>query len=644
MEYEVTPALSKKMSKKDKRKAKKKGVTEDVPEEPQVDVSEESKELASQPAETVVEPEVPREFETATKPTPVEERELPIDAPSATMEQSAPVAEAESETVPEPTQTAPEQVAEEETSLSRKLSKKKAKKAKQASQGLNSEPQAEIQETDQQTAIAPFEDDATKPQDTELTDAPVTKVNQEDENWPAIDWEHAKGEHAQQFQDTAPEPESEPVIPPISDTIGEFEDSILPKDLQRPSEPVEEDPHAAPLSKKDKKKAKKTKKQSQQADLPESEALPDITYDKGIEQSAPESLQEHLETTREIEPPARTTTPGGSKIANLFPGLERGGFKRSTADKQTPSLKDSAKEETETGASRDIAPTALEAPRPAIEATELAKDTSGELPSSLQEQIESAISHKTPVEEATATEEQSRELEFPVHNDKSLDAPFSLPEPTKEPSSPTKSHVSQVAAGEELSGLRRSPSIHGRHEKTPRTWSLDEPSLPALAPSPPRSLFGPDESYTRPRTPLDTIAEQEPRDGPGSTKGRRGTPRLEIKPEHVLPRPQTPVRKFTDTAFDRELWPTPDNESRKGSQEDLKRETTKTPEQVLKPSTSSGKLRRTNRSASGDLRAASLAGSQPSDLDQLPSSSSYDPVTDKGKRPVRNMSDVYVSN
>ncbi|CAG8271291.1 unnamed protein product [Penicillium salamii] len=46
------------------------------------------------------------------------------------------------------------------------------------------------------------------------------------------------------------------------------------------------------------------------------------------------------------------------------------------------------------------------------------------------------------------------------------------------------------------------------------------------------------------------------------------------------------------------------------------------------------------RSVSGDLRAASQ--SQPStDLDQLPSSSSYDPVTDKGKRPMRNMSDVY---
>jgi hypothetical protein len=116
------------------------------------------------------------------------------------------------------------------------------------------------------------------------------------------------------------------------------------------------------------------------------------------------------------------------------------------------------------------------------------------------------------------------------------------------------------------------------------------------------------------------------------------------------------VRKFTDNSHGREAWPTPENEAR-GSQEELTKSRSggespilKTPEQgmpVLRPSGSKGKLRRTNRSTSSDLRAASRAlDSQPPsnlDLDQLPSSSSYDPVTDKGKRPMRNMSDVYVS-
>lgn len=204
---------------------------------------------------------------------------------------------------------------------------------------------------------------------------------------------------------------------------------------------------------------------------------------------------------------------------------------------------------------------------------------------------------------------------------------------------------------------RTSSVIHGRHEPTPRTWNLEEPSVQAVrAPSPPRSLFGgPFEADTlsRPRTPLDTIAEQEPGDGPQGTTERHGTPRLEIKPEHVLPRPTTPVRKFTDNALAREAWPTPENEKAHRSADDLARGSPvlQTPEQgmpVLKPSSSKGKLRRTNRSASSDLRAASRAlDSQPPrnlDLDQLPSSSSYDPVTDKGKAAVRNMPDVYVSD
>lgn len=72
-------------------------------------------------------------------------------------------------------------------------------------------------------------------------------------------------------------------------------------------------------------------------------------------------------------------------------------------------------------------------------------------------------------------------------------------------------------------------------------------------------------------------------------------------------------------------------------------------------------LRRNHRTASGDLRAAATTQAQETDdqserkpqppassasdlnLERIASSSSYDPVTDKGKRPLRNMTDVYVS-
>lgn len=61
-------------------------------------------------------------------------------------------------------------------------------------------------------------------------------------------------------------------------------------------------------------------------------------------------------------------------------------------------------------------------------------------------------------------------------------------------------------------------------------------------------------------------------------------------------------------------------------------------------------LRRTgSRSTSADLRSAAKKPQPPElppadlDLEHIASSSSYDPVTDKGKRPVRGMSDVIVS-
>ncbi|KAJ5486423.1 hypothetical protein N7530_000723 [Penicillium desertorum] len=608
---EVMPALSKKMSKKDKRKAKKNAsITEEVSaqqQEPQADVAELPTESEVQPTEP--EKEIHKEPEHAAEAQPALEGELPIETPAPI--ENEPITDSGVQV--EPTPPDEERVVSEEVPLSRKASKKKAKKAQKANKTLDAEAPAENTIADQHATIVPFEEDQPKAQDLE---APDEKPAQDEEDWPAIDWQ-AKFEESQRSREADPEPEPD-IPPPEPEIIGEFVDSSFPEVSRDAKESAEEDAWALPTSRKD-KKAKKIKKQSQQAP-PEAEG------------PSPETFND-----KEIEPPVRTTTPGGSKIANLFPGLEHSAEEETTADLE---------------ANRDVAIPVLEAPPATTETKEIPDDSTSELPSSLERQIESTISElKAHSETPTATEHGSiREPELPLGSEKSKDMPSSLSmEPSDErtcptePSSPTRLPPREEA-GKELCELRRSPSIHGRHQHTPRTWSLEEPSLPALrAPSPPRSfLGGPAHDYVRPRTPLDTIAEQEPRDGQGATMARRGTPRLEMKPEHVLPRPQTPVRKFTDNAFDREAWP---KENKKG--EGFKPEILKTPEQgmpILKPSTSSGKLRRTNRSISGDLRAASRAlDSQPSnlDLDQLPSSSSYDPVTDKGKRPLRNMSDVY---
>lgn len=64
-------------------------------------------------------------------------------------------------------------------------------------------------------------------------------------------------------------------------------------------------------------------------------------------------------------------------------------------------------------------------------------------------------------------------------------------------------------------------------------------------------------------------------------------------------------------------------------------------------------LRRSDRSVSSDLRLANKNSEAKSlgrrtaadlqDVDNIPSSSTYDPVTDKGKSRVKDMADVYVS-
>ncbi|OQE41918.1 hypothetical protein PENCOP_c004G00364, partial [Penicillium coprophilum] len=608
-ESEVVPALSKKMSKKDKRKAKKNaGIAEEVStqqqEEPQADVTELPTESEIQPTESAMEQDIPTEPEHSAEPEATSERELPAENSPPISDQSIP----EPVRV-EPTQPDTEPVVGEDLPLAPKASKKKGKKAQKANESLDTEPPAvKAIDVDQHTTIVPFEDDHSKVQ---VTDMPDEESAHDEEDWPAIDWQ-AKFEESQRLREAEPEPEPD-IPPPEPEIIGEFVESTSPEVLEEPNEVAEED----------------------------SWALSSIRDKKQPQQAGPEPAERSLEPVdhQEIEPPARTTTPGGSKIASLFPGLERAGFRRSAFDQPKPSLKDSAEDETSTEleANRDIAVSVSEAPLATTETKEIPQDFTSELPSSLERQIEATISELSAHSEPSTTKNEStRNPDLPMQGEKSLDAPLSLSmQPTneqtrtEEPSSPTRLPP-PVETGEEVCELRRSPSIHGRHQHPPRTWSLDEPSLPALAPSPPRSLFGPIDDV-RPRTPLDTIAEQEPRDDHGGSMARRT--RLEMKPEHVLPRPQTPVRKFTDNAFDRESWPT---------DKDIK-EIPKTPESILKPSTSSGKLRRTNRSISGDLRAASRAlDPQPSlDLDQLPSSSSYDPVTDKGKRPLRNMSDVY---
>ncbi|KAJ5605958.1 hypothetical protein N7510_008739 [Penicillium lagena] len=629
-EPKVPAPPSRKLSKKEKKKLKKRGATEDTPvqeyEEPPVDT--------------------PAELETAIPaPEPqVEQLESTDDA--------QPPARPESTMEPvdlEPTATVTEPVQDEwEVPLSRKASKKQAKKAKKAAQALEWELAADTEVNEPATTVPVQEEKDLIA--TEMEKAKETRADEDD--WPTIEWEKGNVENSAQSPDQPPE--SEPVtLSQDAEIIGGFDEAAVPAAVKEtedgPDDGFMAEAWSMPLSKKDKKKAKKNKRKSQQQEAMEEE--PEQTVAESIPEPAPGTT---TPKDIELEAPAKSTAAKGSKLANLFPGLERSGFRRPLLATSSGPPSDDTLVETvaDPEASREIeAPTAISESKDNI-------DIPGdELPSSGERELE--YEPTTPTEQpTTATEEESpTDPDLPAFA-RSLAASSPPPAPqsaTKERSSllfssspstrteidsasPRHSLPSQahLAADDSHCGIRRTPSvIHGRHQHTPRTWSLEEAALQAeRKPSPPRSLFGGPIDAERPRTPLDPIAEQDPADGGHATTGTRRTPRLEIKPEHVLPRPQTPVRQFTDTAHGRERWPTPEHEKK---QKHKSPELQHPPE--LRPSGSNRSLRHTR--SNGASRALDPQPPPDLDPDALPSSSSYDPVNDKGKRPLRTMTDVY---
>lgn len=491
---------------------------------------------------------------------------------------------------------------QDDAPLSRASSKKKKKKAKKDGQLMEREqPEEPEQEAGESRAVTLAEHS----EEVLANELQRQQPQQDEEAWPAIDWRNDGGLNP---VDQPPQPSSESQKDTLGSgmaSIGEFDESAIPWAVAKETEePSAEDTWLTTSKKKDKKK-----KKSQQRDVPA-----DGMKDKPIEGSV----------------------------------LQSG--------------KDNAEEETiDQGANRDNAMQVSEAPIATIE------DNSYEAGSGPAPDNESPGDHQS-----TSTAPTAPDPLQPTTRE------IATSDPTT-PSDPT-------------CRLRRSPSIHGKHNHPPRPWSLDEPTVEtarATSTSAPQSLFGGPvgadaDAISPPRTPLGTIAEQEPENRVEKTGGtmapNSGTGQLEMKPEHLLPHPQTPVRKFTDNALDRQKWPTPDKDRgmemgmEHGSDELQKKRRTDSPgitprEKVLPPgpiltpsSDEKRALRRTTSRVSGDLRATSRAqeiheaeDSQPLpppartppppdlNIEHIPSSSSYDPVTDKGKRPVRGMADVYVS-
>ncbi|KAL4925919.1 involucrin repeat protein [Aspergillus undulatus] len=680
MEPEATPApVSRKLSKKEKRKLKKQ--------------APEGIKMEQQEADTPVEPVEPVKDDTSIPAATFEATEEQqgksslAEAVAATEDETlitqstitetevsrAPVEEMPKEITSEPPK-------EENLSLSRKPSKKEKKKRKGEKV---EEPQPESEQLAE--SIRQPEQTSEKPAKPVEAPDPELTAREDEDAWPAIDWGRGKIDAVEQSSQSSDEAHAGPFVPEIP----EFKESAIPEALlERPGETPEE-------------AARDSKAQA----IVGSTLERDVTttdFNTPAADSALEKLQ-HVESADE----KKAGLPKPGKIASIFPNLERGFFRRQSPNPSpTQSVKDGAEEETaEHEASRDSAIQVSEAPiaegveqqpeirdsgyiaSPALAQDDVFGPTAREASDARAElNLERSVEQIEPESESTG----HVNIPAPVEKDdifgptttKDLPKITTNVVPVPQLELPRSTPQDTIPESAPSCDLRRSPSIHGRHERHPKLpWSLEEP-----APS------QPDRAATPPK-PLPAIAEKEPE----RSMVREGTPRLEMKPEHVLPRPQTPVRKFTDTALGRRAWPTPDNSDDdwekvqkvspqslspdRGSRSGSRTGILKTPEHkkpVLRPSrpgsttSSTHSLRRVVHSASGDLRAAALlalAASEapapavapatrgdsqsrpstpqpsraPTDLDvsEIPSSSSYDPVTDKGKKPLRTMTDVY---
>ncbi|RLL98199.1 hypothetical protein CFD26_104505 [Aspergillus turcosus] len=570
----------------------------------------------------------------------------------------------------------------------------------------------------------------------------------DEEDWPPIDWEKGKVEIKEQTPLSSPEAHAVPFEP----AIAEFDESAIPEGLlRRQSLSREEQMVEGKGGSSQHTGADETGAAPQEGGvMRDPGAVVETEQSAELSQVAPKTIQgkavQNLENDLawgQAKRPTEVVPSKQSKVASVFPNLERVSFRRPVPGQGLMPVKDRAEDETiDQNADGNSAIQVSEAPIPTGEPEESqlqgqqdekspgpattvsTRDLSLEESTKMQDTSNNPVNLAVDVEvdpsynvsvisDGPGNETRSVEIEWKDDNTRALavETPLYAPSPVHEQKSSLVSHISpvemdrggRITKNDSSCGLRRSPSIHGRHHHTPRTWSLeDTPVIKAVTPPlAMTSLFGGPAGPTAdmgspPRTPLQTIAEQEPENRVEQASGLRtmgsehGTPRLEMKPEHVLPRPETPIRKFTDNALARQTWPVSDNDKLKSSEvEDAdlavkKRrpgnewpaEVLKTPDQgmpILRPSSTSSiksvqsnqsvtggqrSLRRTSRNTSGDLRSASQAqeshSPQPHDPPQPPqpppadlniehisSSSSYDPVTDKGKRPIRAMTDVY---
>ncbi|KAF7171891.1 hypothetical protein CNMCM6106_006245 [Aspergillus hiratsukae] len=446
----------------------------------------------------------------------------------------------------------------------------------------------------------------------------------DEEDWPPIDWEKGKVEIKEQTPLSSPEARAVPFEP----AIAEFDESAIPEGLLRlQSLSREEQMIESKGGRSQHTGADETGAAPQEGGvMREPGVVVEREHSVELSQVAPKTIQEiavqHLENDFTWNQAKRTTevVPSKqSKVASIFPNLERVSFRRPVPGQGSMPVKDRAEDETIDQNADAIQVSEAPIPTGEPEASHLRSQQDVKSPEpattvstrdlSLEESTKMQDTSNTPVNLAVDVEidpsynvsvisdgpgNETRSIEIEWKDDDNtraleVETPLYAPSPVHEQKSSLVSQISpvemdrggRITRNDSSCGLRRSPSIHGRHHHTPRTWSLeDTPVTKAVTPPPATtSLFGAPGGATAdmgspPRTPLQTIAEQEPENRVEQASGFRsmgsehGTPRLEMKPEHVLPRPETPIRKFTDNALARQTWPVSDNDKLKSSEDE----------------------------------------------------------------------------
>jgi hypothetical protein len=386
----------------------------------------------------------------------------------------------------------------------------------------------------------------------------------------------------------------------------------------------------------------------------EPKAITDIQSTSGRSRDLSD-VYEHRDVFSDAHSKSSNTTfdtPKGesksNKLADIFPGLERVKYRK-------PSPKSHEQQTTNVLAVEERSlPTAT--PVKSLKKTQSTHHLSSrELPATVEstskDRSSSLLFDSSPSTRLEPTPDTTR---------RTSSSPIRLQHQTSSGSLHRTQSIHGHHSEHDSGSLHRTKSIHGHHTGTAHSWQLEDELTPTKRTSSqsPQPLLRSDnlDGLSPPRTPLDPIKEHDgprlPSPSPRLVMGE-GPYKLERPDSRSSVRSSRSLRKANRSisgdlravaaasqATEQQSnpdWPSADadrdgHKKGKAGRQDVGH----LPQPLNQPDSFHDDLLHDNNHDGHD-------DYDRRHLENIPSSSSYDPVTDKGKRPVRGMSDVYVS-